>query len=197
MLRLRAAAPRARGESEAGLRRDVELLSAQAGALVGALRALVGSRVRTPVQVPPARLLEGVVQALQETPHGRVRVGAVRARGLPDLEADAELLHHLLLGLGLGAIEAAAPRGRLELSARREGRRVALRLADDAPPIELSAADGPPRRGRAFGLRLAAVLLAREGGSLAVASTRRGNRIELRLPAARARRARSLTQEGR
>ncbi len=124
-------------------------------------------------------------RVLADRPRDRVRVRVPRPRGLPDVRVDAELLHHVLLALCLGALEAVRPRGEVRLSARKSGASVALVLEDDAEPIDFEAAEGEaPRSGRALLLRLAVVLLARSGGRVAVARRRRGNRIELQLRAA-------------
>jgi C4-dicarboxylate-specific signal transduction histidine kinase len=165
--------------------REIEELAAQSGALLAATRALVGRRPPSRIRVSPVSILDGVADVLADRPPDRVSIRAPRPRGLPDVRVDAELLHHLLLSLALGALEAVGPRGKLELKARKSGRNVVLILEDDAEPIDLEAPEGEaPRGGRALGLRLAAVLLARSGGRVMVAPRQRGNRIEIHLRAA-------------
>lgn len=166
--------------------REIEDLAAQCGALLALTRALVGRRPSTRLRVSPAAILDGLEGVLADRPRDHVNVRVTRPRGLPDVRVDAELLHHILLYLALGALEAVRPRGQIRLFARRPGRSVVLVLEDDAEPIDYAMSEGEaPRSGRALGLRLAAVLLGRSGGRVAVARRRQGNRIELHLrPAA-------------
>lgn len=186
MLRLTAHVEgRERSGRAAAPLREIEELAAQCGALLAATRSLVGFRPGSRQRVAPVTILDGLAGALADRCSDRVSLRVVRSRGLPDVRVDAELLHHLLIALAYGALEAVRPRGRVRLSARKAGGRVALVLEDDAEPIDLAIADGaPPRAGRALGLRLATALLARSGARVALAPLRRGNRIELLLPAA-------------
>jgi K+-sensing histidine kinase KdpD len=173
-----------RGRAGAPLR-EIEEIAAQCGVLLAATRALVGRRASPRLRVSPAALLDGLAGVLADRPPDRVSVRVRRPRGVPDVRVDADLLHHLLLFLALGALEAARPKGKVELFARKAGREVILILEDDAEPIELEGGEGEaPRVGRALGLRLASVLLARSGGRVSVAPRKRGNRIEVRLRAA-------------
>jgi C4-dicarboxylate-specific signal transduction histidine kinase len=173
-----------RGSAGAPLR-EIEEVAAHCGVLLTATRALVGRRASPRLRVSPTTLLDGLAGVLSDRSPDRVSVRVRRPRGVPDVRVDAELLHQLLLSLALGALEASRPRGKVELFARKVGREVILVLEDDAEPIDLELGEGEaPRAGRALGLRLASVLLARSGGRLSVAPRKRGNRIEVRLRAA-------------
>jgi C4-dicarboxylate-specific signal transduction histidine kinase len=173
-----------RGPAGAPLR-GIEEIVAQCGVLLAATRALVGRRGAPRLRVSPATMLDGLAAILADRSPDRVSVRVPRPRGVPDVRVDAELLHHLLLLLSFGALEAARPRGKVELSARKAGREVILILEDDAEPIDFEVGGGEaPRVGRALGLRLASVLLARSGGRVSVVPRKRGNRIEVRLRAA-------------
>ncbi|MEN8180941.1 MAG: hypothetical protein ABFS46_00240 [Myxococcota bacterium] len=164
--------------------REVEGLTAQCGVLLAALRALVGRRERARVRVSPATLLDGLGGVLADRPRDRIELKVRRPRGLPDVLVDAELLHHLLLAIAYGALEAVGPRGSVHLFARREGRSVALVIEDDGKPLDLDEVEDTPRSGRGLLLRLAAVLLAEDGARVALARRRVGTRIEVRLRAA-------------
>jgi C4-dicarboxylate-specific signal transduction histidine kinase len=173
-----------RGPAGAPLR-EIEAVAAQCGVLLASTRALVGRRASPRSRVSPATILDGLASVLGDRPPDRVSVRVRRPRGVPDVRVDAELLHHLLLFIAFGALEAVRPRGKVELFARKVGREVVLILEDDAEPIDLELGEGEaPRAGRALGLRLASVLLARSGGRVSVAPRKRGNRVEVRLRAA-------------
>lgn len=163
----------------------IEAMAAQCGVLLAATRALVGRRSSPRLRVSPATMLDGLADILADRPPDRVSVRVPRTRGVPDVRVDADLLHHLLLCLAFGALEASRPRGKVELFARKVGREVVLVLEDDAEPIDFEVGEGEaPRAGRALGLRLAAVLLARSGGRVSVVRRKRGNRIQVHLRAA-------------
>jgi C4-dicarboxylate-specific signal transduction histidine kinase len=166
--------------------RGVEFLAAQAGGLLAQIRPLVASDPESRVRVTSASLLASVRRAVEgEMPEGvRLRVGA--GRGLPDVRVDTEALHHLLVTLLLGAAET-APAARLRLEAAARGRRVVLSVSDDGPPITLREAAPEAARGRALAVRVAAAVVKASGGSVRLAcGARRGNRVELHLPAAAA-----------
>lgn len=174
------------GEEGGRTARGVELLAAQAGGLLAQIRPLVASDPESRVRVTTASLLASVRRAVEgELPEDvRLRVGA--GRGLPDVRVDTEALHHLLVTLLLGAAEA-RPAGRLRLEAAAQGRRVVLSVSDDGPPVVLREAAPESARGRALAVRVAAAVVKASGGSVRLAcGARRGNRVELHLPAAAA-----------
>lgn len=166
---------------------EVEQLAAQAGGLLAQIRPLFEGVEASRIRVTTESLLGSAARAVEgEVPDGvRLKIG--RGRGLPDVRVDSEALHHLLVTLLMGALEAAPAGGRVRLGAASagDGRRVVLTLQDDGPPLDLRARRAETDRGRELAVRLAAALLKAGRGRVRIVSgVRRGNRVELWLPTA-------------
>ena len=174
------------GELErVSISRDIEDLSAHAGALLAHVRPLlVGASItRTPVS--PAEILGAVARAFEEKERGGASLSITRGRNLSDVRLDPDALYHLLLTLVRGALEAAAPAGRVRVAAKQQGRRVVLSVIDDGREMNLDEVwSGPAPRGRELAVRVADVVLRRMGGRVSAESRRRGTRIDLWLPVA-------------
>lgn len=171
----------------ASLAHDIEDLAAQAGALLAQLRPLLAEEAPAPHAIACADLLEALRAAFADRPPGGTRVEVAAGHGLPALRGEPDALHQVLLALLYGALDAVRPRGCVQVGAASEGRRVALTLVDDGPPVDLRALHrGPAVRGRELALRLADAVLRRMGGRVrAETPARGGTRVSLLLPAAR------------
>jgi C4-dicarboxylate-specific signal transduction histidine kinase len=168
----------------ASISRDVEDLTARAGALLAHVRPLLGrgNLARTPVS--PAEVLRALARALKDRRMQDVALSIAHGRDLPDIRVDPDALYHLLLTLVFGSLEAAAPEGRVRVSAKHVGRRVILSVIDNGPQVDLDELrSGPTPRGRDLAIRVADSVLRRMGGRAAAELQRRGNRIDLFLPA--------------
>jgi signal transduction histidine kinase len=163
---------------------DVERLAAQAGALVAQLRVLQRGDEPQRARVAASDLLAAVAHDVAGALLGRVRLDVARGRGLPALRVEPDLAHRVLVGIVLAAVEAASPSGRVRVTARGEGRRVCIRVADDGRRPEDPATGRAARRGRPLHVRVADAVLRRSGGRATLATTRSGTRVELWLPAA-------------
>jgi signal transduction histidine kinase len=181
--------PAAEARERARGARQIEQLAAQAGELLAQVRPLLADS-RAGAAVAPAEVLEGVRRALADAPgNERLEVKAA-PRGLPDVRVDPDALHHALLTLARGALEAASDGGRVVLRAGRSGRRIAFEIADTGRPFEPPPARALPR-GRALAVRLADAALRPEGGAAELRAGRGGTRVRvLAAAAARARGAR-------
>lgn len=166
------------------LTRDVEDLAAVAGALLAQIRPLLSGATLARVRVSPAEVLLALTRALEERKPGGAALSIARGRGLPDVSVDPEALHHLLLTLVRGALEAAGPGGRVRVSAKREGRRVVVSVTDDGTPLDLDQPRcGRMPGGRELAFRVAEAVLRRMGGRATAELRRRGTCIALFLPA--------------
>lgn len=168
--------------------RDVELLASQAGALLAQIRPLlVGSSDRRG-HVPVASLLQGIGGVVEGgVAEGRLQVAS--GRGLPDVLVDADAVHQLLVLLVSSALAETMPSGRVRVTARLEGRRVLLAVADGGPHLERPGSR-QTGRGRSLFIAVADAVLRESGGRLRLAPRRRGNQLELLLPTTPASRAR-------
>ncbi|MFQ5774043.1 MAG: sensor histidine kinase [Kiloniellaceae bacterium] len=109
-----------------------------------------------------------------------------------EIEADREQLHRVLSNLGRNAIQAGATR--IEVSARREGERFIIEVADNGPGLPPRAREhlfqpftGSSRPGgTGLGLAIARELMRAHGGDLRLQrSTGEGTCFQLILPASR------------
>ena len=170
--------PRARAE----LGRRIDRLVTEAGALLSQLGTLRRpARART--SIPVATLLGALEESLADgVAPERLRVA--KGRGLPPVRIDMDATHALLVWLACGALGASEPEGRLRVRATQEGRRVRIRLTDEAPTLDPAASAGGALRGRELAIALGAELLRERKGRLAWAPRRGGNHVDLWLPAA-------------
>ena len=164
--------------------RDIEDLAARAGALLAHVRPLLGGGALARIPVSPAEVLRALARALKDRKMGDVALSIAHGRSLPDIRVDPDALYHLLLTLVRGSLEAAAPDGRVRVSAKHVGRRVILSVADDGRQVDLDEIrGGPTPRGRELAIRVADALLRRMGGRAAAELQSGGTRIDLFLPA--------------
>jgi signal transduction histidine kinase len=174
------------GELErVSISRDIEDLSAHAGALLAHVRPLLAgaSVARTPVS--PAEILGAITRAFEDKEREGASLSVTRGRNLSDVRVDPDALYHLLLTLVRGSLEAAAPAGRVRVAARQQGRRVVLSVLDDGRAMNLEEVwSGSVPRGRELAVRVADVVVRRMGGRVSAESRRRGTRIDLWLPVA-------------
>jgi len=164
--------------------RDVEELAALAGALLAQVRPLLAGATLARVRVSPAEVLTALNRALNDRRTGGATLSIARGRNLPDVRVDPDALYHLLLTLVHGSLEAAAPDGRVRVSAKHQGRRVILSVSDDGRQVDLDELRrGSTPRGRELAIRVADAVLRLMGGRAAAELQRRGTRIDLFLPA--------------
>ena len=168
----------------AAMSRDVERLTSQAAALLGQMRPLTEGASDRRTRVKVAAVLHGLASAVEGAmPDDRFRVAS--GRGLPEVRVDAGALQHVLVALATAAVGDSKPGGRVRVTARAEGARVILAVIDEAPGIELPAEASRALRGRELGLMLADAILRTMGARVRMAPRRRGNQVELLLPAVR------------
>ena len=172
------------GRDRVSASREIEDLAAQAGTLLAHVRPLLAGAGIVRVPVSPAEVLMAVSRALKESEERGAALSIARGRNLPDVRVDPDALYHLLLTLIRGAQEGAAPDGQVRVSAKHQGRRVILSVSDSGRPLEFDEIQsGAMPRGRELTVRVADAVLRLMGGRATVEPQRRGNRIELSLPA--------------
>jgi signal transduction histidine kinase len=166
------------------LSRDIEDLSAQAGALLAQARPLLAGSTLTRLPVSPAEVLTALGRALAERRTGEAKLSIAKGLNLPDVRVDSDALYHTLLLLVRGSLDAAAPGGRVRVSGKHQGRRVILSVSDDGRPLDLEQVRrGPAPRGRELTVCIADAVLRLMGGRAAAEPKKRGSRIDLFLPA--------------
>lgn len=164
--------------------REIEDLAAQAGALLANVRPLLAGASIVRVRVSPAEVLMAVTRALKDREVGGAALSIARGRSLPDVRVDPDALYHLLLVLIRGSLEAAAPDGRVRVSARHQGRRVILSVIDSGRQIDLDELrGGRTPRGRELTVRIADAVLRLMGGRASAELVRSGTRVDLFIPA--------------
>ena len=164
--------------------RDIEELAALSGALLAHVRPLLAGATLSRVRVSPAEVLTALTRALTDRRVGGAALSIAAGRNLPDVRVDPDALYHLLLTLVHGSLEAAAPGGRVRVTAKHQGRRVILSVIDDGRQVDLDEIrSGSTPRGRELAIRVADTVLRLMGGRAAAELRRRGTRIDLFLPA--------------
>jgi K+-sensing histidine kinase KdpD len=164
--------------------REIEDLAAQAGALLAHVRPLLAGSNIARLRVSPAEVLMAVTRALKGRETGGATLSIARGRSLPDIRVDPDAIYHLLLTLIRGSLEAAAPDGRVRVSARHQGRRVILSVIDSGRQIDLDELrSGAALRGRELAIRIADAVLRLMGGRASAELVRRGTRVDLFVPA--------------
>lgn len=163
------------------LGRDVELLTAQAGAWVALIRPL---RIQRPSQsrVAPAELLAALERSVVELLDEPDQLRMPKGRGLPDLRIDSDAVHHLLVLLVAGAISESDGH-RIRILLGEERRHVVLTVADGTGQLP-ARPEGPSLRGRELARMVGDAVLQSAGGRLVIGAAARGNRVELWLPKA-------------
>jgi signal transduction histidine kinase len=160
--------------------RQIEQLAAQAGEILGQLRALLGPRRGPRTSIAAGDLLESVRVALSEAPGiEHLELQPVPA-GLPPLRGEPQALHLVLTALVRSALDGAG--ATVRLGALRRPRAVAFELVDPRGGVETPARGALPR-GNALLERVAAEVLRREGGRIEVTGRRGSRRVLLVLPA--------------
>jgi signal transduction histidine kinase len=163
--------------------RDIEDLAGLAGSLLAHVRPLLAGATLAPVRVSPAEVLMALSRALKDRRAGGVTLTIARGRNLPDVRIDPDALYRLLQTLVHGSLEAAAPDGRVRVSAKHQGRRVILSVVDDGRQVDLhEIRSGATPRRRELAIRVADAILRLMGGRATAGLQRRGTRIDLFLP---------------
>ena len=163
---------------------QMEAEAARAAAFLGQVRPLL-ARVRLRrLQMAPAEVLSALERSLGAGAKGprslRIRI----PRRVPDIRVDPDALHHALVALVLAATAVTPPERHVDVSVRKQGRRVVFWIEDEGGPPEAGPPRGvAPRRGRPLVLAAAAEVLRGQGGSVQVERRPRGVRVRVALPA--------------
>ena len=151
------------------------------------------TRPRQPRRLPLdlGELLGSTLAFMRDDPRSRgVEIKLDLDPELPQVLADPDQLRQVLLNLVVNALEALDGRGRLEISARRDGGKVVIQVDDSGPGLP---GDDPEQvfdpffsakeRGTGLGLAIARrIIEAHQGGISAGASPLGGARFTIELP---------------
>jgi signal transduction histidine kinase len=160
--------------------RTIEGLTTQAAALLATVRPLLRDDGARPGPSSPGRLLEALDLELEALGVDRGAVQVRIPRRIAEMRAITDLVQPALVNLALSAQGAAGPKGSVRVSARRDGQRVRIRVADDGPPIDLEQVRSRSvQRGRALAVSIAEALVRRAGGKVEVSAGRGGTRVDL------------------
>jgi len=165
----------------ASMSRDIELLAGQAGALLAQIRPLLGGSADRG-RVPTAALLEGI-GGVVDGGVAENRLKIARGRGVPDVRVDSDAVHQLLVLMVSAALAESQPDGRVQVKAKLDGRRVILSVTDEGRKLQMPSRKGATGRGRELTLAVGDAVLRQNGGQLRLKERRRGNEVEIVLPA--------------
>jgi hypothetical protein len=164
-----------------GAAADAAAAAARAGVALAELRALLSDAPSS--AAAPASVAAALRNALPGDLAARLEASLVE--GVRAARAEPEALAHLLAGIALALDDAAGPAQRLGLrvASADAGVTFALEAGTTCRMALAQDSEGEPT-GPALQLRVAAALVARWGGALAVSESEGGVRIELSLPPA-------------
>nr|MDJ0789318.1 hypothetical protein [Myxococcota bacterium] len=170
-------------ESKAAERRDLardqQRLVAHSAALLGLFRPLTDPAAVTASALSTASLLSAVERTVDDCLPGGFRLRVAKGTRLPDVRADSDAVHHLLVAFVAAGIDAAAPSGCVTVRASEEGRRIVFQVRDDGPRGE--AQDGPAARGRPLLVAIGDEMLRPLDGSARLLPSRRGTKVAISL----------------
>ena len=167
-------------DEESGAR--ISELTDRAGSLVALVRPLLSNPPPSVPVLDPLELLEALQRGLDDVGGARVRVELKSAVDLPGVAIDGETLHHLLMADLFAALENLPGGKRVRVAAESLPDGVAFVLevpgeaTPDAPALKLT--------GRALTHALAAAILGKRGGSVALSGYGAGLRVCFSVPAA-------------
>jgi two-component system sensor histidine kinase HydH len=165
------------------------------GNVIQSLLAFARPLQLRPADVATDELLDGVELLARDDCAARgVRLRRGAARGLPHVDADADLLTQVLLGLVTNAADAIAGAGEVVLDGAARDGSVELAVADSGPGVPPALRDRifepfftTRSRGVGLGLAVARQIVEAHGGTIAVdAGAEGGARFVVRLPLASA-----------
>jgi len=165
-------------DEESGAR--IPELTDRAGSLVALVRPLLSKPPQSVPVLDPLELLEALQRGLDDVGGARVRVELKSAVDLPGVAIDGETLHHLLMADLFAALENLPGGERVRVAAEPspDGVAFVLEVPGEATP------DAPARKltGRALTQALAAAILGKRGGSVAVTGYGAGLRVCFSVP---------------
>lgn len=103
-------------------------LAARAGSLAAQVRPLLSPPTEERFVVAASDVLDALARGIDESCDARVRIDHASARGLPDVVADPEPLHEVLLTAVYQALDESRPDGLVRVSAGASPHQVAFRV---------------------------------------------------------------------
>jgi len=157
-------------------------LSSRMGSLLAQIRPLVSPVPASAPKIDAIEVLDGLQRGIEESCEARVSIDINSAASLPMAVIDPAPLHHMLLTFIYQALEESEPSGKVTVAAFAQADSIVFAV-DDESKFE-DVVDGP-LKGRALLGAVADAILRPRGGQIAISSRDPGNRVELRVPAAR------------
>lgn len=163
---------------------ELDHLSARCSAMLAHVRPLLLSAPEGVDEVAPDELMRSLESLMRE--HG-VRGTALSfavEQGLPSLQVDREVLHHMLQSLLFASIEVASAKGSVAVRSVRRCDEVAFEIEDDGE-VDEDPADwhDQMQRGRPLIFAIAQDVLQKRGGRLEVERKNGFTRVAILLPA--------------
>ncbi len=170
---------------------EIDDSSARIRSWLSLVRPLLDGEAGPEPGVPPAALLAGIDEALDEYGGHGVEIDVQQPDGLARVRGRSETLHHLIVTLAVHAVEETRPSGRVQVNASSgtDGL-VVFCVEDDGPGDDslqggaggLQGGAGGALTGRALAVASANLILGRVGGAADVARVDGCTRVSLRLP---------------
>jgi signal transduction histidine kinase len=148
---------------------EIDDLAARTSAMLALIRPLLSASPAEGAAVSPAQISAGISQALEDH-GGRGMVLEVECDpDLPMIVTDPEVMHHLILTLVFGAVEAGEHKGQVTVRTTRSGDDVMFCIEDDADEAEqLLDWKDHMLRGRPLSCAIADFILRSRSGRLEV-----------------------------
>lgn len=161
---------------------DVDDLSARAGALLAQIRPLLADAEDRRVDVPPVAVLAAVEATLLDEGLRGLSLEVQTQPSMPSVSLDADALKSMLVCQVYGALETTEAPGQIVLSCGQDGDELVFGVEDDAAADDLDTWRVSARRGRPLACAVAAKILARAGGRVALRPHGKRRTLEFRLP---------------
>lgn len=142
--------------------RTISRVAARSGSLLAQIRPLLAPETHTVESLEPIEVLDQLRSGLEEECAARLRVDLKSAAMLPDVSANGESLHHILLTQIFGALE--DHEGPIHISAHARGDSVAFRVQ----PANRYRQEGVALAGSGLTRAVAARVLDHFGGGIEV-----------------------------
>jgi signal transduction histidine kinase len=161
---------------------EIDDLSARVGGMLGLVRPLLDEQT-TAGGASPANVMAGVRDVLEARGGRGVKLSVASGDGLPEVAAQPDTLHLLIVSLACYALDEAQPRDAVAIRSEPAAGSVVFIVEDTGPEdSELRRWQSAPLRGRVLCCALASCLLDRLGGRVDVTRVGKATRVALVVP---------------
>jgi signal transduction histidine kinase len=162
---------------------ELDDLAARASALLALVRPVLAEVNGASLPMQGGAILAALSQTLDEHGGRGARLRIESASDLPEVHADPEVMHYLLVAQVFCALEALPSGGSLRVSTAQEGAELLFVVEDDGPAeAEPSDWRGQSLRGRSLVCAITDQVLRKQGGRFSFERRGELTRAEFRLP---------------